>query len=80
MQTQYEFLEQAQEHIEEAITLIRKANFGSLKDRHSYNFRLMTQELTKISDNSAGYLTRDTNLAQILEEEGEDWQNENVEE
>jgi len=72
--TTTEILEEAKEKIQDAMALLKKAKKNeSLSDYYGYTIGLMIQELDKVSENQAGYLTRDKNIQDILEVEGEKW-------
>lgn len=69
-------LEKAIELIKRAEKLVKSARVTnkSLKRYYGYSLEIIGSQLNIVSDNSNYYATRDTNLQEILEEEGENWQ------
>lgn len=78
--TTLEKLEEALNHMQEANSLINdaKKENSSLERYYGYSLEIISQELVRFSDNNRGYLGRNTNLQEIIEAEGETWQNGNV--
>ena len=74
--TTFDKLYEALEKMQEAIELIEEASEEneSLSDYYGYSLEIITQELNRFSDNSRGYLGRNTCLQDIIDDEGEKWE------
>lgn len=74
--TTFDKLYGALEKMQEAIELIEEANGEneSLSDYYGYSLEIITQELNRFSDNSGGYIGRNTCLQDIIDAEGEKWE------
>jgi len=46
----------------------------SLNNYYGYTIKILVQELNIISDNSKGYLTQDKSIMDIIESEGDKWE------
>lgn len=68
---------EAIELMKEAEKLINEAysKNESLKEAYGTTLKTIKNALNEFSDNSAGYLTRNTCLLKIVEAQGEDWDN-----
>jgi len=70
-----EKLQKALDLMKEAEQLVNEAKEEnkSLKSYYGYSLLIVAQELNKFSDNSNYYMTRDTNLQEMIESEGSKW-------
>jgi hypothetical protein len=59
--------------IKEAEEMLDSINDPRLMKHFGYSITLMIQELNKISDNSRYYITRDSNIEEIINLERETW-------
>lgn len=78
--TALEKLQEALQHMQEAERLVNEAKNEnhSLDKYYGYSLQIISQELTRFSDNRAGYLGRNTNLQEIIDAEGEHWHSKQV--
>ncbi|MBX2925944.1 MAG: hypothetical protein KF746_27360 [Chitinophagaceae bacterium] len=78
--TTIEKLQEAMKHMQEAERLVNEAkNENHSLDRYyGYSLQIISQELIIFSDNSAGYLGRNTNLQEIIVAEGKDWNSKEI--
>lgn len=72
--TTIEKLQEAMQHMQEAERLVTAAKNEnhSLYRYYGYSLQIISQELIIFTDNSAGYLRRNTNLQEIIDAEGKD--------
>lgn len=66
-------LKTAKALIKEAEEILDGINDPTLIKHFGYSIKLMVQELNKISDNSGYYITRDSNIEEIINLERETW-------
>ncbi|MBX3253304.1 MAG: hypothetical protein KF862_04100 [Chitinophagaceae bacterium] len=78
--TTLEKLREALQHMQEAGRLVNesKKENHSLDKYYGYSLQIISQELIRFSDNSAGYLGRNTNLQEIIDTEGENWHSKEI--
>ena len=72
-----EKLEEAMELMKQAESLVKEAKKEneSLSDYYGYSLDIIAQELNQFSDNSKGYIGRNKCLEDIINAEGENWDN-----
>jgi hypothetical protein len=77
-----EKLEKALELMKEAESLIKEADKQneSLNGHYGYSLEIIAQELNNFSDNSMGYIGRNTCIKDIIENEGDKWNDKYVHE
>lgn len=75
-----EKLQEALQHMQEAKRLVNEASKEnhSLDKYYGYSLQIISQELIIFSDNSAGYLGRNTNLQEIVDAERKDWRSKEI--
>src|SRR5690606_12591657 len=60
-------------HAAESLINSAKQENSSLERYYGYSLQIICQELIRFSDNAAGYLGKNTNLLEIIEDEGNTW-------
>lgn len=81
MKTQLEKLQEVLDLMKQAegiIDELQENEFDSLNSYHGYGLKVIGQELNRFSDNSCGYLGRNTNIYEIIDHEGEVWDSEEM--
>lgn len=70
-----EKLQEANDLMKQAERLVNEArdSNSSLRSKYGYSLQIIEQELNQFSDNSRGYLSRNTTLEEIIESEGRKW-------
>lgn len=71
LQLAFELMKKAEEIIDDIRD--NEDDNQSLMKYYGYSLEIIQQELNKFSDNSCYYLTRDVNLQEIIDSEGEKW-------
>ena len=77
MSNQLKKLESVLSHMKEAEKIIedlRTNEEDSLNNYYGYSLEIIQQQLNKLSDNSQGYLGRDSCIGDIIESEGDKWE------
>jgi hypothetical protein len=72
-------LEQLQEafdklkEVEEILDSLIEDKESSLNEYYGYSLKGLSQQINAIADNGVGVITKETNLQEIIESEGELW-------
>jgi hypothetical protein len=74
LQLVFELMKKAEEIINDIKN--DKDENESLLDYYGYSLEIIKQQLNIFSDNRNGYLTHDTNIKEIVDSEGERWNDE----
>jgi len=74
LQLAFELMKKAEEIINDIKN--DKDENESLLDYYGYSLEIIQQQLNIFSDNRKGYLTHDTNIKEIVDSEGERWNDE----
>tara|TARA_R110000822_G_scaffold127454_1_gene262930 strand:- start:1172 stop:1411 length:240 start_codon:yes stop_codon:yes gene_type:complete len=69
LQDAFDKMKEAEEIIEE----LRKDKDSSLDEYYGYSLEIIEAQLNQFSDNSVGYVGMNTNLKEIIDSEGENW-------
>ena len=74
-----EKLYQVMELMKEAENLLNEIKEGnkSIRENHGYGIDIIIQELNRFGDNSKGYQGYNKNVQEIIDYEGESWENNN---
>ena len=56
--------------------ILKNPENDSLTSYYGYTLKLIKQELNILSDNSHGYLTRDKSIEDVINAEGDEWNDE----